>query len=82
MPRCLGFWLGANRFHDLASALDEALDHRAQCSILQHDDCNGPRRHRHLYRQPFQKKEVSIVLRDNLDETGATIWMRRGDRVD
>ena len=22
------------------------------------------------------------VLRDNLDETGATIWMRRGGRVD
>ena len=26
--------------------------------------------------------KVPEVLRDNLDETGATIWMRRGGRVD
>jgi len=25
---------------------------------------------------------MAVLLRDNLDETGATIWMRRGGRVD
>jgi len=29
----------------------------------------------------FESFSISLLSRDNLDETGATIWVRRGGRV-
>jgi hypothetical protein len=56
------------RFYDLASALDEALDYRRQGSVPQRQDHHWPRPRRQFQRQHPQCESTGVEAQDRMRE--------------